>query len=354
MNVDSVCKKKINCDECEMSFESVKRQLTRKNRFCSRACFIAHRESGKSDYFVRVKKEKACQQCYAVFVADNAGRKFCSQACFLVHRKSYQYERSRVKKICLQCKKDFVQKKTNRGFCSRSCAGKHHFALGNIQGWINSGLRKKTGGYQPCVECGASIYVLPSRMGDGKNRVCSKECRNERMRAWMIANNPTRGRRASTEQKARQRAVMLERHGVDNAFKLAKRRTKTRPQVQLFEALSARLPDEVVEIEKMVCKAAGKERYADILIPGIGVVVELYGDYWHCNPKKFSSQFFHHVKKLTVTQIWEDDRIRETQLRDAGYNVIVVWEDEWKRDRNGVLERVITFVNESRDVRNVA
>ena len=43
-----------------------------------------------------------------------------------------------------------------------------------------------------------------------------------------------------------------------------------------------------VSIDKFIC---------DIFIEEYNLIIEFYGDYWHCNPKRYKSDFLHPHKK---------------------------------------------------------
>jgi G:T-mismatch repair DNA endonuclease (very short patch repair protein) len=53
-----------------------------------------------------------------------------------------------------------------------------------------------------------------------------------------------------------------------------------------------------------------------------------HGDYWHCNPKKYKANFYHKQFKKTAQEIWEKDGKVIEIFEQAGYKVIVIWEDE--------------------------
>lgn len=63
-------------------------------------------------------------------------------------------------------------------------------------------------------------------------------------------------------------------------------------------------------------------------------VVECFGDYWHCNPNKYSATYFHARKNMTAQQIWELDRKRIEDLENAGYKVKIVWEYDWMKNKD--------------------
>lgn len=78
----------------------------------------------------------------------------------------------------------------------------------------------------------------------------------------------------------------------------------------------------------------------DITIPSKRVVVEFNGDYWHCNPALYSADYIHPVRRKSAAQIWQEDQVKLDIMIDQGYNVIVVWESDWKDCKEEVLKRI--------------
>lgn len=60
----------------------------------------------------------------------------------------------------------------------------------------------------------------------------------------------------------------------------------------------------------------------------LGIVCLFHGTYWHCNPKKYLANYFHKQIKKTAQEIWNKDKQIIEILKQAGYRVIVLWEDE--------------------------
>ena len=58
------------------------------------------------------------------------------------------------------------------------------------------------------------------------------------------------------------------------------------------------------------------------------IILELYGDFWHCNPKKFHEDYYHPYIKMTAKEIWEKNRIREDILTSLGYKLFIIWESD--------------------------
>jgi len=67
----------------------------------------------------------------------------------------------------------------------------------------------------------------------------------------------------------------------------------------------------------------GKHKNPDFKLTGENKVVELYGDYWHRNDDP-------------------NDLIEQYNLLDI--ECLVIWESEWKNNRESVLERVNDFI----------
>lgn len=78
-------------------------------------------------------------------------------------------------------------------------------------------------------------------------------------------------------------------------------------------------------------KANNKWYFLDGLNPTTNTIYEFYGDYWHGNPDKFKANDINKKNKYTFGQLYQDTIIRENQLRALGYNIIAIWENDWKK-----------------------
>lgn len=72
----------------------------------------------------------------------------------------------------------------------------------------------------------------------------------------------------------------------------------------------------------------------DILIESKKIIIEVNGDRWHANPKFFKKDDL--IKtwegNVTAEHIWNYDNMRLTHLESFGYKVIVLWEDDIKKN----------------------
>jgi hypothetical protein len=60
-------------------------------------------------------------------------------------------------------------------------------------------------------------------------------------------------------------------------------------------------------------------------------IYEFHGDYWHGNPNKFISTEINNSTKTTFGDLYQTTLEREQQIRDLGYNLVVMWERDWNK-----------------------
>lgn len=71
----------------------------------------------------------------------------------------------------------------------------------------------------------------------------------------------------------------------------------------------------------------------DIINKETKTVIEYYGDLWHANPRTYNPDDYIKIIKMTAKEKWEKDKRRNFILRNNGYSIIIIWEDEWKNNR---------------------
>ena len=68
----------------------------------------------------------------------------------------------------------------------------------------------------------------------------------------------------------------------------------------------------------------------DFYIPDLNIVIEYYGDYWHCNPKFYDKNYFHKIMKRFAYEIWEKDKKRINYIYNHEFNkkitILIIWE----------------------------
>ena len=75
-------------------------------------------------------------------------------------------------------------------------------------------------------------------------------------------------------------------------------------------------------------------------------IIEFNGDFWHCNPFHFLSEFYHPVKKKTAQEIWDYDAQKIKTAEEHGYRVLTIWEKDYREFPEETVQKCIQFLNE--------
>jgi G:T-mismatch repair DNA endonuclease (very short patch repair protein)/phage FluMu protein Com len=78
-------------------------------------------------------------------------------------------------------------------------------------------------------------------------------------------------------------------------------------------------------------------KICDIYIPKLNLIIEYFGDYWHCNPLKYDADYINVKKNLTAKEIWKYDESKLELIKSYGYNLEVIWESELKLNNDKLL-----------------
>jgi len=73
-------------------------------------------------------------------------------------------------------------------------------------------------------------------------------------------------------------------------------------------------------------------------------IIEYNGDYWHCNPKYYEEDYFHKFKQCFAGDIWKEDKIKKEAIERLGYDVKIVWEDDYLTNKEKVIEECLEFL----------
>lgn len=58
------------------------------------------------------------------------------------------------------------------------------------------------------------------------------------------------------------------------------------------------------------------------------IIIEVNGDYWHCNPNIYNENYYHKIKHKTAKEIWEDDKKHIEIANKHNHKVIEIWESD--------------------------
>jgi G:T-mismatch repair DNA endonuclease (very short patch repair protein) len=90
---------------------------------------------------------------------------------------------------------------------------------------------------------------------------------------------------------------------------------------------------------------SGKNHQADIVIEP-NHVIEVFGDYWHFNPKKYDGESIQKMRKkeIKVKEVWQEDKDIINGMEEQSYKVLVVWELELKDELEKTTKKILKFV----------
>ena len=131
------------------------------------------------------------------------------------------------------------------------------------------------------------------------------------------------------------------RHTQESLEKIASSRHLTdptwrsKPEIQLEEWCKSVFGESQVKANTKISRWN-----IDILIQEKKLIVELFGDFWHMNPDKFLETDVNKITNKVAKEIWQHDLKKLEYLKTNGYNVLVVWERDWKLNQEQTKERI--------------
>jgi len=74
-------------------------------------------------------------------------------------------------------------------------------------------------------------------------------------------------------------------------------------------------------------------------------VYEFHGDFWHGNPKIYKQDEINKKTNCSFKELYEKTLIKENKIKELGYNLIIIWENDWKKINNAVKIIQRKFIN---------
>ena len=75
-------------------------------------------------------------------------------------------------------------------------------------------------------------------------------------------------------------------------------------------------------------------------------LIEFNGDFWHCNPNIYNEDYINRTTKRLARDVWKSDEAKANTAIQKGYQVLVIWESEYKQDPINTINKCINFLNE--------
>ena len=75
-------------------------------------------------------------------------------------------------------------------------------------------------------------------------------------------------------------------------------------------------------------------------------IIEFYGDYFHGNPKLYKSDKIvgSKYKHYKVEDIWKRDSERVNLIEKKGFEILVIWENDYKKDKEKIKNKCIEWI----------
>lgn len=201
-------------------------------------------------------------------------------------------------RICEVCKKEFECKKiSNQRFCSQSCQ--------NI--WQTTQVAELNKKYKrvpyQCAYCGKIFMVRYYKLQSQTEICCSDECRHKWFKE-IIAKRP--------EYIEKKREVAL-RNLRGNVYSTA----NSKPQSILDNIL-------IRNNIKFEREYLTKYYAIDNFLSDSGLMIEVMGDYWHCNPTIYD----HPINDCQKSRVIRD-KAKHTYIKNQyGVEILYVWEHD--------------------------
>lgn len=263
--------------------------------------------------------------------------------------------RLKVECFCDLCQKVFTRRrvdiKTEVTLCSRECRN-NYLKLNNP----NPKVEKIT---VKCHICRKSFQVYPSKYKSQDYFMCSRTCykkhRSDNLHSSSIYNyqntfvecamckKEVKTSQWYTENRKHlfcsQECYWRHRREFYTEFYYKSDLNEARPETNPERLVREWLEEKEISF-KQECPFLRKY-YVDFFLTEYKVIVEVYGDYWHCNPSVYDTDKNDKTKKpvneYQQKLIESDyDNIRQKELESYGFSVVILWESD-----------IMTSVNEA-------
>jgi hypothetical protein len=132
-----------------------------------------------------------------------------------------------------------------------------------------------------------------------------------------------------------------------NKKKIYKNGISSKQELQLFEELNS-FVNFNLENQHIIERDDIPGRYYSYDIRYKNKIIEYNGDLWHANPSKYKKTDIPKIpkNKKTAEEIWNRDRLKNELVKNKGYDVLVIWESDYKNDKQKVIEKCIKFLTQ--------
>lgn len=309
-----------NCDGCGKKMR-IKKTLyqelldgKRKTISCSYECMGKTKLTGH---------DITCDNCGKIFYRrqyhiDRQEHQFCSPECQF----DYQHKEKFEIRKCEICQTEFeCSKLSTQRFCSNKCNSEWQKT---ITGELNPQF---TSIKIPCTYCGQEHYVKPYKLQIQEHFFCNEKCRQGWYADFFSQTDEWR-------EKKRIDAIKILESG-------AMSKTNSKPQ-QLVDSI---LDKNEIDYER----EKGVKYYCiDNYLCNNNLMIEVMGDYWHCNPLKFNEK----INKIQYERI-PKDKAKHTYVKNHfDIEILYIWECDTYSDLEKCEKLILEYIKRNGDLKN--
>lgn len=305
------------CDCCGCSYEITSSQYHRlkdgrqKSAFCSIECKAL---SQKRRVVIQ------CSYCgkdieKTEYQASAHQNHFCSKECSA----KYKHDTTTEERICEICGKPYETKKISpQRFCTPDCANEYQKTrIGRLSPHFR-------GVEVECEWCKKPFDISPYKVELSERHFCSRQCQRE----WYAQ---VFSQRSDFKQRIREKAI--ERMSNQSMPQL-----DTKPQLIINNILD--------DLKIPYVREYNAKYYAiDNYLPNNNLMIEVQGDYYHSNPKRYST-----IDNLNDTQLQRvgKDKAKHTYIKNQyQIEVLYLWESDIINSPKLCEKLIEKYVNEN-------
>ena len=304
------------CELCLCEFHV--NDHSKPNKFCSVECYRKFRvKNSKLVIDTHINSLQKCTVCESDFIPKTIASKFCSKKC--QNRFHYLSKVSSVVSTCIQCKLEYHPCNKTSTFCSKQCYWTYRNENSDVIFQSNQEKTQLTN--NTCKYCRKDFAVWNYRKQTAS--FCSIKCHKDYGTDFIKCPTCKKIFNAQKNTQRKYCSLVCANKGVDkrkSKFSVATHNILNKLGIEKIESeVFIRLPNASYTVDFMLNDK---------------IIIECYGDYWHCNPTKYDGTYFHKQIRKLASEIWEYDENRIDRLTNAGYFSIIIWETEWRRNPN--------------------
>lgn len=75
-------------------------------------------------------------------------------------------------------------------------------------------------------------------------------------------------------------------------------------------------------------------------------IIEYNGDYWHCNPNKYSAEYINSRLQKSAKEVWAKDELKRMLAIQNGFDILTIWEHDYNNSKEEVIQECLKFLTQ--------